>query len=173
MANRVEHATDTDREHPFPVLLFQIQKSPGGTDRRVVHHDVEPTENSCGIVTSDMTHREKLEAYLRLHVDNAIKYQTYYQVLTADQHQLSTQALRNYRSWARDVNHATEQLLSECAKAGVIRADLDVATASNLLNGMLVSITRWYRPSGRMGTAEIYDQVHGLLAGFIRPADGE
>jgi AcrR family transcriptional regulator len=125
------------------------------------------------IVAGDLTHREKLEAYLRLHIDNAVKYQTYYQVLTADQHQLSAQALRNYRSWARDVNHAVEQLLTECAKAGVVRSDLEVATVANLLNGMLVSITRWYRPSGRMSTADLYGQVYGLLAGFIQPSDGD
>ncbi|PXY18087.1 hypothetical protein DI005_36580 [Prauserella sp. PE36] len=123
------------------------------------------------IVSSDLSAREKLEAYLRMHIENAIKYQTYYLVLTADQHQLSTQALRNFRSWARDVNHAAEGLLSDCAKAGVVRSDLDVGTVVNLVNGMLLSVTRWYRPSGRMGAEQLYQQVYGLLSGYIRPDD--
>lgn len=114
--------------------------------------------------------QEKLEAFLRLHIENAIRYQTYYQVLTADQHQLSVQALRNYRSWARDVNQAVEGLLTDCAQTGAIRSDLDAATVTHLLNGMLMSITRWYRPSGRMTADDLYKQVHGLLSGFILPA---
>ncbi|TCP42051.1 TetR family transcriptional regulator [Tamaricihabitans halophyticus] len=121
------------------------------------------------IMASDRTEREKLAAYLRLHVDNAIKYQTYYLVLTADQHQLSTQALRNYRSWARDVNAATENLLTDCVKAGVVRSDLDIGIVTNLLNGLLVSVTSWYRPSGRVGAEALYQHIHDMLAGFIEP----
>jgi AcrR family transcriptional regulator len=123
------------------------------------------------IDTGNLSQREKLETLLRLHIENVVKYQTYYLVLNTDQHQLSAQALRNYRSWARDVNHRVEDLLTECAQAGVIRPDLDVATVANLLNGMLVSIARWYQPSGRLSVDDLYKHVYGLLAGFILPPD--
>ncbi|SFB13537.1 transcriptional regulator, TetR family [Amycolatopsis marina] len=123
------------------------------------------------IVASELSSREKLNAYLRAHIENAVKYQTYYQVLTADQHQLSTQALRNYRSWARDVNHTVEKLLADCAEAGIVRSDLDISAVANLINGMLVSITRWYHPSGRIDVDTLYEQVVGLLSGYIRSGD--
>lgn len=121
------------------------------------------------ILASDLPERGKLEAYLRLQVNSAVKYRTYYAVLTADQHQLSPQALRNYLSWARDVNDAAAELLRACAKVGVVRDDLDVPTMVNLINGMLLSIARWYRRSGRLTPDELYEQVVGLLTGYVHP----
>lgn len=121
------------------------------------------------IISSDLSQRGKLEAYLRLQVNSAVRYRTYYRVLTADQHQLSPQALRNYLSWARDVNHAAEKLLHDCAQVGVVRDDLDVPTMVNLINGMLLSIARWYHTSGRLGPEELHAQVMGLLTGYVLP----
>ncbi|MGV0642402.1 TetR/AcrR family transcriptional regulator [Mycolicibacterium sp. XJ879] len=119
------------------------------------------------ILTSDQSPRDKLIAFIRVQIESAITYRTYYAVLTADQHQLSPQALRNYLSWARDVNHATEKLLHECVEAGVIRDDLDIGTSANLLNGMLLSIARWFHTSGRVNADELVHQVLGMLSGYI------
>ncbi len=119
------------------------------------------------ILTSDQSPRDKLIAFIRVQIESAITYRTYYAVLTADQHQLSPQALRNYLSWARDVNHATEKLLHECVEAGVIRDDLDIGTSANLLNGMLLSIARWFHTSGRVNADELVQQVLGMLSGYI------
>lgn len=119
------------------------------------------------IVTSDQSPRDKLVAYIRVQVESAITYRTYYAVLTADQHQLSKQALREYLSWARDVNRATEKLLQECVEAGVVRDDLDIGTSAHLLNGMLLSIARWFHTSGRVSADELVEQVLGMLSGYI------
>ncbi len=119
------------------------------------------------ILTNDDPPRDKLVAFIRVHVESAITYRTYYAVLTADQHQLSPQALRNYRSWARDVNHATEKLLHECVEAGVIRDDLDIGISAHLLNGMLLSIARWFHTTGRVPAEQLVDQVLGMLSGYI------
>ncbi|MFA5710406.1 TetR/AcrR family transcriptional regulator [Mycolicibacterium sp.] len=119
------------------------------------------------ILTNDDPPRDKLVAFIRVHVESAITYRTYYAVLTADQHQLSPQALRNYRSWARDVNHATEKLLHECVESGVIRDDLDIGISAHLLNGMLLSIARWFHTTGRVPAEQLVDQVLGMLSGYI------
>ena len=74
------------------------------------------------IVASPASTREKLEAYVRLHVNAAIRYKPYYVVLMADQHQLSPQALRGYQSWAREVNHTAEQLLRQ----GIEEVGIDI-----------------------------------------------
>ncbi|MBP2364792.1 TetR/AcrR family transcriptional regulator [Pseudonocardia parietis] len=121
------------------------------------------------IVRSDRDERSKLNDYVLLHVNSAIRYQTYYAVLTADQHQLSEQARRNYRSWARDVNRAAADLLDDCVRAGVVRADLDVGVAVNLINGMLLSVSRWYRPNGRLSPEDLAEHVFGLLSGYVLP----
>lgn len=123
------------------------------------------------IVHSDASPRSKLMSFLRLQVNSAIRYRTYYAVLTADQHQLSTQALRNYLSWARDVNHTAAGLLKLCVDDGVVRADLDIVTVVNLINGMLLSISRWYDASGRLGPEQLLEQVVGVLSGCILPED--
>jgi len=110
---------------------------------------------------------EKLAAYVRLHVNAAIRYKPYYVVLMADQHQLSPQALRSYQSWARRVNHATEQLLQQGIAEGSVRADIDLAVTANLLNSALTSIARWYRPADRLTPAHVADQVMNLLHGLL------
>jgi hypothetical protein len=57
----------------------------------------------------------------------------------ADQRQLSPQALRSYQSRARQVNHATEQLLQQGITEELVRADIDLAVIANLLNSALTS----------------------------------
>jgi TetR/AcrR family transcriptional regulator, cholesterol catabolism regulator len=119
------------------------------------------------IIQSQASAGEKLEAYVRLHVDAAIRYKPYYVVLMADQHQLSPQALRGYQSWARQVNQATEQLLQQGIKEGVVRSDIDLAVIANLLNSALTSIARWYRPADRLRPAQVAGQVMNLLRGLL------
>jgi TetR/AcrR family transcriptional regulator, cholesterol catabolism regulator len=119
------------------------------------------------ILQNDTTVGEKLTAYVHLHVNAAIRYQPYYVVLMADQHQLSPQALRSYQSWARQVNHATEQLLQQGIKEGLVRADIDVPVITNLLNSALISIARWYRPADRLKPTQVADQVMTLLHGLL------
>jgi TetR/AcrR family transcriptional regulator, cholesterol catabolism regulator len=121
------------------------------------------------IVASPAGTREKLEAYVRLHVNAAIRYKPYYVVLMADQHQLSPQALRGYQSWAREVNHTAEQLLRQGIEEGVVRAGIDVAVTVNLLNSALTSIARWYRPADRLKPGQVVDQVLNLLYGLLIP----
>lgn len=119
------------------------------------------------IVTSDLSAQEKLMRYVQVQVHSAIRYRTYYAVLIADQHQLSPQALRNYNSWAREVNQTAADLFELCAEEGVVRADVDVMTMVNLINGMMLSISRWYDDSGRLSPEELIDQTIRLLSGYI------
>jgi AcrR family transcriptional regulator len=121
------------------------------------------------IAQSSATAQEKLDAYLRLHVRAATQYKVYYQVLMADQQQLSDAGLRNYLSWARQVDRATAGLLEEGIAAGVVRPDIDVATMVNLLNSTLTSIARWYHPDGRLSVEQITDEVGKLLRGVLTP----
>ncbi|QVQ51521.1 TetR family transcriptional regulator [Spiractinospora alimapuensis] len=162
-------ATEAEVSKP---TVYQYVSSKRWLLETIVEQVIYPLRDGIdAILTSDRTEREKLEAYLRLHTDSAVRYRTYYRVLVADEHQLSPQALRDYRSWARDVNHAAENLLHDCAKAGVIRDGLDVPAIVNLVNGMLMSISRWYRPSGRLTQDELHAQVLALLGGVIVPPD--
>jgi Tetracyclin repressor-like, C-terminal domain len=88
----------------------------------------------------------------------------------SDQHQLSPQALRSNQSWARQVNHATEQLLRQGIEEEVVRPDIDLAVIANLLNGALTSIARWYRPADRLEPAQVAEQAMNLLRGLLTSA---
>ena len=150
--------------------VYQYVDSKNWLLEKIVQQVIYPLRDGLEvIVASDASALEKLEQYVRLQVNSAIRYRTYYAVLIADQHQLSDQALREYLSWARDVNHTAQRLLRDCAQAGVVRDDIDIGTAVNLLNGMLTSIARWYQDSGPIGPDELVRQVMGLLSGYVLP----
>lgn len=119
------------------------------------------------IVGSTASAGDKLEAYVRLHVNSAARYRAYYLVLMADQHQLSAQGLRNYQSWARQVNRSAEQLLRQGVDEGLVRPDIDIPIAVNLLNSALTSIARWYHPTDRLKPDQIHDQVMKVLHGLL------
>jgi AcrR family transcriptional regulator len=122
------------------------------------------------ILQSESSAADKLDAYIRLHVRAATQYRVFYQVVIADQHQLSEAGLRNYVSWARQVDRATADLFDQGIEAGVVRADIDVPTMVNLLNSTLTSIARWYRPDGRLTPDQIVGEVTKLLEGVMTPA---
>jgi hypothetical protein len=85
----------------------------------------------------------------------------------ADQHQLSSQGLRNYQSWARQVNRSAEQLLRQGVDEGLVRPDVDIPIAVNLLNSALTLIARWYHPTDRLKPDQIHDQVMKVLHGLL------
>ncbi|SFB13263.1 transcriptional regulator, TetR family [Amycolatopsis marina] len=153
--------------------VYQYVESKRWLLETIVEQVIYPLRHSIDeIINSDLDSREKLMRYLRVQVTSAVRYRTYYAVLFSDQHQLSAQALRNYLSWARDLNHAAAGLFEVCAKDGFVRADLDITVAVNLINGMALSISRWYTPGGRVSVEELLSQVVGLLSGFIQPEGG-
>lgn len=148
--------------------VYQYVKSKQWLLETIVEQLIYPLRDGVmEIVNSDATSRSKLEKYIRLQMDSAIRYRTYYTILTADQHQLSRRALRNYLQWAREVDRAVICLFQQCVDDGVVRADLDVPTVVNLVNSMLASIGRWYRPGGSMPVDQLRKQVFGLLSGYI------
>ncbi|QVQ54156.1 TetR family transcriptional regulator [Spiractinospora alimapuensis] len=150
--------------------VYQYVESKSWLLETIVEQVIYPLRHNIEeILSSDASARSKLESYLRVQVKSAIRYRTYIVVLTTDQRQLSPQALRNYQSWARDVNRAAAGLLRQCAEEGVVRADLDVGTMVNLIHGMTLSVSRWYDPLGRLKPDEILDEVMGLLSGYVQP----
>jgi hypothetical protein len=100
-------------------------------------------------------------------VNSAARYRAYYLVLMADQHQLSSQGLRSYQSWTRQVNRSAEQLLQQGVDEGLVRPDIDIPIAVNLLNGAPTSIARWYHPTDRLKPDQLHDQVMKILHGLL------
>jgi TetR/AcrR family transcriptional regulator, cholesterol catabolism regulator len=55
------------------------------------------------------------------------------------------------------------------AVQGLVRPDIDIPIAINLLNSALTSIARWYRPTDRLKPDQIHDQVMKVLHGLLLP----
>jgi AcrR family transcriptional regulator len=124
------------------------------------------------IVTTDADPAVKLDAYITLHVSAACRHQVYFQVLLADRRQLSETARRQYQAWARDVDRHAADLLRQGVTHGVVRDDIDIDVAVNLLNSTLTSIARWYRPNGPLTPDRIRDEVVKFLSGtLLAPLD--
>ncbi|MTD57027.1 TetR/AcrR family transcriptional regulator [Amycolatopsis pithecellobii] len=148
--------------------VYQYVKSKQQLLETIVEQAVYPLRDGVDkIVASERPAAEKLEAYIELHVLAAVRYKAYFVVLISDQHQLSPQALRRYQSWARSVNHSATRLLEQGQREGVVRADIDLPIAANLLNTTLTSIARWYRPGDRVKPDQIVMEVRKYLGGLI------
>ncbi|TCK26355.1 TetR/AcrR family transcriptional regulator [Pseudonocardia endophytica] len=148
--------------------VYQYVKSKQRLLEIIVEQVIYPLRDGIErIVDSPGDARAKIEAYVDLHVRSATRYTAYYQVLMADQHQLSAEGLRGYQDWARQVNRSLEHLLRQGIEQGVIRADIDVAVAVHLLNTTFTSVARWYRPSGRLNPDAVRDEVMKLLGGLL------
>jgi AcrR family transcriptional regulator len=148
--------------------IYQYVESKQRLLEIVVEHVIYPLRDGIEeIVAGPGTTAEKLEAYIALHVRAAIRYRVYYLVLMADQHQLSERGLRNYRAWARQVNHAASDLIEQGIEEGTIDPAIDAAIAANLMNSTLISIARWYRPGARLSAAQVQEQVLLFLGGLV------
>lgn len=123
------------------------------------------------VVASSDSPREKLESYVRVHVESATRFRVYYLVLMADQQQLTEEGRRQHQSWARQVNQAAFTVLQEGIEAGVVRPDLDLPVAVNMLNSTLSSIARWYREDGRLSIEDIHREAMKFLSGVLLPAN--
>ena len=62
-------------------------------------------------------------------------------------------------------------LVSEAARAGELRSDVDAGLATRLLFGMLTSVTEWYRPDGSTTPAELADALAGIAFGGLGSTD--
>lgn len=124
-------------------------------------------ERSKEITTADAEPLARLQRYIEFSVLSATRFQTYYSVTLSDHTSLSPQGRERFRVWARHLDSMVHGLLVECAADGVVREDIDLRVATNLLNQLVTSVHRWYRPSGRLTPAQIADECGKFLGGFI------
>jgi len=138
---------------------------------RVLYYIEERTKE---IIEGDAQPLARLRRYVEFSVLSATRFQTFYSVLLSDHTSLSPHGRERFRVWARHLDSMVHGLLTQCASDGSIRHDLDLRVATNLLNQLLTSVHRWYRPTGRLTPPQISEECWRFLGGFIvstRPAD--
>jgi AcrR family transcriptional regulator len=68
----------------------------------------------------------------------------------------------------RSFDHIVANLVAEAQREGDIRTDIDPATVSRLLFGLVNSLVEWYRPDGRPGASAIAEAVTAVAFDGIR-----
>jgi len=106
--------------------------------------------------------QERLNAMIRLHVDAAITMRGYVFVLFGREW-LTPQVYEHWRRWTRRYEQIWADVIRSAADEGALTVK-DPATATRLVIGMLMWVSRWYRPS--LVTAEdLADEAIRLLGG--------
>ena len=106
--------------------------------------------------------RERLDALIRLHVDAAIAMRDYLFVFFGREW-LSPEVYEEWRRWTRRY----EQIWVDAVSAATEESALTVrepAIATRLMIGMLMWISRWYRP-GMISADELAAEAIRLLGG--------
>lgn len=129
------------------------------------------------ILASDHEPIVKLREVIAVHVQAAVTNRTFYAIVFSEETELSAGARRRFRAWAREVTEDFGRLLDECQTGRPGGADTEIA--ANLILTMLTSLHRWYRPGGRLGPADLTEQIMRVADGLLeasnsarsRPAD--
>lgn len=106
--------------------------------------------------------RERLDALIRLHVDAAIAMRDYLFVFFGREW-LSPDVYKDWRRWTREFEQIWVDAVSAAAEEGTLKVK-DPAIATRLMIGMLMWISRWYRP-GLISPDALTDEAIRLLGG--------
>jgi AcrR family transcriptional regulator len=106
--------------------------------------------------------RERLDALIRLHVDAAIAMRDYLFVFFGREW-LSPDVYDDWRRWTREFEQIWVDAVSAATDEGALKVK-DPAVATRLMIGMLMWISRWYRP-GLITADELAAEAIRLLGG--------
>ncbi|MFD8098507.1 TetR/AcrR family transcriptional regulator [Nocardia fluminea] len=105
---------------------------------------------------------EALLGMVRLQVDAAIETREYLAVLFGG-HGLQTDVYKRWQEWSRDYEALWTTAVTRAMKAGVLKWD-DPRITTRLLLGMVIWVSRWYRPSEGFTANEIANAAVHLIS---------
>jgi AcrR family transcriptional regulator len=105
---------------------------------------------------------DRLHALIRVHVDASIRMRDYLFVFFGREW-LSDEVYEDWRRWTHDFEQIWMGAVSAAAAEGTLTVQ-DPKAATRLMLGMLVWISRWYRP-GQLGPEELADEAIRLIGG--------
>jgi AcrR family transcriptional regulator len=68
----------------------------------------------------------------------------------------------------REFDHVVTALVAQAVAEGDLRADIDPATSTRLLFGMVNSVIEWYRPQGDLTAADLAEVVAAVAFDGVR-----
>lgn len=118
--------------------------------------------------TDDQPLDDQLDDYLDYHIDRATRLRVFYRILYSEETEMSLAVRRRWHTFATDVTQNFVELLDLYKARGRIPADVDTSAVANLVIPTLVSLHRWYQPSGHVSPEELRDLIRRLLGGVVR-----
>jgi len=119
------------------------------------------TERLKTVVDADIPIREKLVRLIELQVDAAILMRGYMPVFFGGGG-LPTDVFDRWHSWSREYEEMWQRCVEQAMDEGVLERT-DGVTATRLILGMFLWISRWYRPNEGIDPAEITQSAIRLL----------
>jgi AcrR family transcriptional regulator len=118
-------------------------------------------KNARGLIAATSDPAEALFGLIRLHVSAAVQMRHYLAVFFGGA-DLPPDVYYRWRRWSRDYEKLWLKVVRQAMKSGVLEADNPQLT-TRLLLGMVIWVSRWYRPSEGVTADEIAEQAMRLV----------
>jgi AcrR family transcriptional regulator len=121
----------------------------------------ELTELALEVMAADIPVAERLRRMVELQVDAAVRMRHYLSVFFGGA-DLPADVFDRWHLWSREYEEMWTQCVEEAMDAGVL-ARSNLVSATRLILGMCIWVSRWYRPSEGIDTADIAESAIALL----------
>jgi AcrR family transcriptional regulator len=118
-------------------------------------------ETAQGVVAGAADPAEALSGLIRVHVEAAIRMRRYMAVFFGGAG-LPPDVFAGWQRWSRNYEKLWQKVVRQAMDAGVLAAG-DPKVATRLMLGMVIWVSRWYRPSERLTADEIADVAVHLI----------
>ncbi|BDB44313.1 MULTISPECIES: TetR/AcrR family transcriptional regulator [Mycobacterium] len=132
----------------------------------------EITEQVEGAIREIADPAERLREMVRLQSEAAVQMRSYMPVFF-DGGDLPNDVVQRWHKWSRQFEKLWVSVVADNMEAGNIDKG-DVVITTRLILGMILWVSRWYRPKEKITSKEIAEHAIGLLRlGYVAPESVE
>jgi AcrR family transcriptional regulator len=121
----------------------------------------ELTELASAAIEANLPVAERLHRMVELQVDAAVRMRHHLSVFFGGP-DLPDDVVDRWHLWSRDYEQMWTKCVQEAMDAGVLERS-NVVAATRLILGMCIWVSRWYRPSDGIETADVAQSAIALL----------